>query len=63
MLAIAAMTMLCTGAIAFYLRFLFALFRECKHHWIGYLVRLRKESKEDPSPGPKEDETPTRRAA
>ena len=48
MIAITAMTVLCTGAIAFYFRFLFALLMECKYDWICYLMRLRGESKNIP---------------
>ena len=57
MIAIIAMTALCTGAIAFYLRFLFALLMECKYDWICYLVRLRGELKKYPLPEPQGDET------
>jgi hypothetical protein len=63
MIAITAMTVLCTGAIAFYLQFLFALLMERKYDWICYLGRLRGELKKYPSPKPQGDETSMRRVA
>ena len=47
MVLIAVMTVLCTAAITFYVRFLIAMFRECKPHLMGYWVRLRLHSDED----------------
>jgi hypothetical protein len=41
------MTVLCTAAIAFYTRFLIALYEECKPRLTGYWVRLRRGSGED----------------
>jgi len=41
------MTVLCTGAIAFYARFLVALCKERKPRLTGYWVRLRLGSGED----------------
>ena len=41
------MTVLCTAGIAFYVRFLVALCKECKPRRIGYWVRLRVGSGED----------------
>ncbi|HYL16399.1 MAG TPA: hypothetical protein VEV41_25420 [Terriglobales bacterium] len=41
------MTALCTAAIAFYVRFLIALCKECKPGLSGYWVRLRLGSGED----------------
>ena len=41
MFVMAAMTVLCTAGIAFYLRFLVALCKERKPHSSGYWVRLR----------------------
>lgn len=46
MLVMAVMTTLCTAGIAFYVRFLVALCKECRVHWIGYLVRLHVDSSE-----------------
>lgn len=42
----AALTLLCTAGVAFYLRFLVALCMECKPCWGGYWVRLRLNSRE-----------------
>ena len=50
MLGVAAVTALCTGAIAFYVRFLVALFRDCKPGWVGYWARLRRHSGESSMP-------------
>jgi hypothetical protein len=47
MLMTAAMTVLCTAGIAFYVGFLVALCQECKPRRIGYWVRLRLASGED----------------
>src|SRR6266849_789572 len=47
MVPIAVMTVLCTAAITFYVRFLIALFRECKPLVMGYWVRLRLGSDGD----------------
>ena len=47
MFVMAVMTVLCTAAIAFYVRFLVALCKECKPRRIGYWVRLRLGSGED----------------
>ena len=41
MLFIPAMTVLCAAGVAFYLRFLIALSKECKPCRIGYWLRLR----------------------
>ncbi len=41
------MTVLCTAGIAFYVRFLVALCKECKPRRIGYWVRLRLSSGEN----------------
>jgi hypothetical protein len=47
MFAKMAMTILCMTGIAFYVRFLIALCKECKPHSVGYWVRLRLGSDED----------------
>lgn len=41
MLVMPMMTALCTAGVAFYVRFLVALCKECKPRRIGYWVRLR----------------------
>ena len=41
------MTALCTAAVAFYLRFLVALFQEGRRSWICYLVRPQSGAFED----------------
>ena len=41
MLFIPAMTLLCTAGVAFYVRLLVALYKECKPRQIGYWLRLR----------------------
>lgn len=41
MFTMALMTVLCAACVAFYLRFLVALCRECKLRPFGYWVRLR----------------------
>jgi len=41
----AIMTMMCTAGIAFYVRFLFALYKERQPRSIGYWVRLRLGSR------------------
>jgi len=47
MFVTAAMTLLCTAGIAFYVRFLVALCRECKPQRTGFWVRMRLASDED----------------
>jgi hypothetical protein len=41
MLITSAITLLCTAGIAFYLRFLLALCRECKPRWLAFSKHLR----------------------
>jgi hypothetical protein len=41
MLVMPMMTAMCTAGVAFYVRFLVALCKECKPRRIGYWVRLR----------------------
>jgi hypothetical protein len=63
MFVMALMTVLCTAGIAFYLRFLVALCKECKPHSIGYWVRLRLAPSEDTIAEVRErDQTLTRAA-
>jgi hypothetical protein len=63
MFVIALMTVLCTSGVAFYVRFLVALCRECKPRPIGYWVRLRLASGEDTITEMHEREQPLTRAA
>jgi hypothetical protein len=42
----AVMTVLCTAGVAFYVRFLVALWNECEPRSTGYWVRLRLSSGE-----------------
>ena len=46
MFVTAAMTVLCTAGIAFYVRFLVALYKECKPRRIDFWVRMRLVSGE-----------------
>lgn len=46
MIVMAALSALCVGSVAFYARFLFALWKESRKHWISYLVRLEPKSEE-----------------
>jgi hypothetical protein len=63
MFVMVLMTVLCTAGIAFYLRFLVALCRECKPRPIGYWVRLRLASGEDTIAELQESEQRVDRAA
>jgi hypothetical protein len=47
MLVISVITTLCTAGVVFYLRFLFAVCKECKPRWISYpkTARPRLEEK------------------
>ena len=63
MFVILAMTALCTGGVAFYVRFLVALCKECRHQRICYVVRLQPESLEHIIPEAQELEASIRRAA
>lgn len=47
MIVMAALSALCVGSAAFYARFLFALWKESRKHWISYLVRLEPESESE----------------
>jgi hypothetical protein len=47
MFVMAAMTVLCTAGIAFSIRFLVALSKECKPRRIGYWLRMRLGSGEN----------------
>ena len=62
MFVMALMTVLCTAGVAFYLRFLVALCRECKPRPIGYWIRLRLGSGEDTIVEMREREKPVTRA-
>ena len=50
MFATTAITLLCTAGISFHVRFLVALFEECKPRRIGHWVRLRLRSGEESIP-------------
>jgi hypothetical protein len=63
MFVMALMTVLCTCGVAFYVRFLVALCRECKPRPIGYWIRLRLVSSEDTIAELHEREQPLTRAA
>jgi hypothetical protein len=63
MFVTAAMTVLCAAGIAFCVRFLVALQKECKPRSIGYWVRLRPGSGEDTIAELQEREKPATRAA
>jgi hypothetical protein len=47
MFVMAVITVLGSAGVAFYMRFLVALCKECKPRRIGYWVRLRFDSGED----------------
>jgi hypothetical protein len=57
------MTVLCTAGIAFYVRFLVALWKECRSRRIGYWVRLRLGSGENAIAEPQQRKKPVTRAA
>jgi hypothetical protein len=57
------MTLLCTAGIAFYVRFLVALWKECEPRRIGYWVRLRLGSGENAIAELQERKKPVTRAA
>jgi hypothetical protein len=52
MVVMTVMTALCTVGVAFYVRFLVALYKDCRHERICYLVLLESDSVEQVSPGP-----------
>jgi hypothetical protein len=57
------MTVLCAAGVAFYLRFLVAVCKECKPRSTGYWVRLRLSSGEDTIAELPEQRRPVSRAA
>jgi hypothetical protein len=63
MVVTAVMTALCTGGVAFYVRFLFALCKECTHRRICYLVALQPDSVKHVIPETREEEISILRAA
>jgi hypothetical protein len=63
MLVKSVLTVLCIAGIAFYLRFLVALCKECKPSSVGYWVRLRLGSGEDTIADLPERKKPVARAA
>ena len=63
MVVMTVMTALCTVSIAFYVKFLVAVCKECKHERICYLVRLQRDSVELVIPEARELEASIPRAA
>jgi hypothetical protein len=63
MFVMAAMTVLCAASVAFYVRFLVALCKECKPRSVGYWVQLRLGSGEDTIAELPERRKPVTRAA
>jgi hypothetical protein len=63
MFVIAVWVVLCTAGVAFYVRFLVALRKECKPRLIGYWVRMRLGSCEDTPAELQERKEPVTRAA
>jgi len=59
----AVLTTVCTAGIAFYMRFLVALCKECERSWIGYLLRIEPDEVHIQIVEQPELETPLRRAA
>jgi hypothetical protein len=54
MVVMTAMTALCTVGVGFYVRFLVALYKECRHSRICYLVLLQSNSVEQVIPEARE---------
>jgi hypothetical protein len=63
MFVTAAITLVCTAGISFYVRFLVALCRECRPHRIGHWVRLRLNTAEEKIAGRQERPESMARAA
>lgn len=63
MFVMPAMMVLCTAGVAFYVRFLVALCKECKPRHIGYWVRLRLDSGEHMIAELQQSKSPVTRAA
>jgi hypothetical protein len=63
MFVMPAMMVLCTAGVAFYVRFLVALCKECKPRGIGYWVRLRPDPGEDTIAELQQSKRPVTRAA
>jgi hypothetical protein len=63
MVVLTVWTVLCTAGIAFYLRFLVALCKECNPRLIGHWARLRSGGGEDILGGPQVRTRPVTRAA
>lgn len=63
MVGMAVMTISCAAGIAFYVRFLVALSKECKHRWIGYFIRINSDEGSYPGEQPREPERAFRQAA
>jgi hypothetical protein len=63
MFVTAAITLVCTAGISFYVRFLVALCKECRPHRIGHWVRLRLNTAEEKIAGRQERPESMARAA
>ena len=63
MFVMPVMTVLCSAGIAFYVRFLVALYKECKPRRIGYWVRMGLGSGEDTIAELQQGKRPVTRAA
>lgn len=56
MVGLAVMTISCAAGIAFYVRFLVALFKESRYRWIGYLFWIRSGEGDHPAAAPSKTE-------
>jgi hypothetical protein len=63
MITAVSIATLCPLGVAFYARFLVALCKECRHQHICYLVCVRNQSAEHPTPGERTSDIPIPRAA
>jgi hypothetical protein len=63
MFVTAAITLVCTAGLSFYVRFLLALCEGCRAHRIGSWVRLRLNSAKEKIAGRQERPEPMARAA
>lgn len=63
MVGMAVITISCAAGVAFYVRFLVALCKECKHRWIGYFVRINSDEGGYPVGEPREPDEAFHQAA
>jgi len=63
MIVTAVIAAICTGAVAFYVRFFVELCKECKQRCICYLVRLESHVSDHPVLDSEDQEIPFRQAA